>query len=491
MNILIDTNIVLPLEPGSTVDLEVNTNNAVLFHSLSSQSNNVICVHPAIEYDLARDKNQERANLRRTLIGRYKTLPSPPPPSCLDSEDVGTPEFGSNDYVDNCYLAAVKDNAVDFLITEDKGVHRKARKLGIESRVLLLKEAIDLLRNLFDESPPPPPSVEKIYVHELDTSDEILSSLRKDYDPNFDSWLIKCKREHREAYIIRTEDTSQLAGILIIKREEQLPSGDSGKTLKLCTFKVSDKYGGNRYGELLLKSAFDYAYLNKYKYIYFTTYQKQEGLIAFASSFGFEISKSYNERGESILYKEFEYSNDQLNTLSALEFHIRFGPRAFMFDKNSTFVVPIVPKFHGILFPELEKQIPLFRNYRPCGNSIKKAYLCHSTTKLLNPGDNLLIYRSHDLSGITAIGVVEETLRSQDPNEITRFVGTRTVYPYSEIVELCKKPTLAVKFRYAQRFNKPLILKDLKKHRVLKGAPQSISRLQDEGLSWIKEKIET
>lgn len=491
MNILIDTNIVLPLEPGSTVDLEVNTNNAILFHRLSSQSNNVLCVHPAIEYDLARDKDQARADLRRTLIGRYKTLPSPPSPSCLESEIVGTPEVGSNDFVDNCYLAAVKDNAVDFLITEDKGVHRKARRLGIESRVLLLKEAIDLLRNLFDETPPPPPSVEKIYVHELDTSDEILNSLRKDYHPKFDSWLIKCRREHREAYIIRTEDRSQLAAILIIKREEQLPSGECGKTLKLCTFKVSSKYGGNRFGELLLKSAFDYAYLNNYKYIYFTTYQKQEGLMAFASSFGFSISENCNERGENILYKQFEYTTEQRETLSPLEFHIRFGPRSFLFDRNSTFVVPVIPKFHSILFPEMEPQIPLFRNARPCGNSIKKAYLCHSSTNLLSPGDNLLIYRSHDLSGITAIGVVEDTLRSEDPNVIARFVGTRTVYPYSEIVELCKKPTLAVKFRYAQKLNQPLFLKDLKKYKVLNGVPRSISRLPNEGLSWIKEKIET
>lgn len=490
MNILIDTNIVLPLEPGSIVDLEVNTNNAILFHSLSSQSNNVICIHPAIEYDLSRDKNQERADLRRTLIGRYKTLPSPPSPSCLDSEVVGTPEVGSNDFVDNCYLAAVNEDAVDFLITEDKGVHRKARRLGLGSRVLLLKEAIDLLRNLFDKTPPPPPSVEKIYVHELDPEDEILDSLRKDYHPNFDDWLTKCRREHREAYIIRDENGSQLAGLLIIKREKQLPFGEIGKTLKICTFKISDKFGGNRYGELLLKSAFDYAYLNGYKYMYFTIFQKHDGLIAFANSFGFLISEKCNERGEHILYKKFDYTSDQLENLSPLDLHILYGPRFFIFQNNSTFVVPIIPQFHCILFPEMETQIPLFRNSRPCGNSIKKAYLCNATTNQLQAGDNLLIYRSHDISGITAIGVIEGTLRSTDPNEIARYVGTRTVYPYSEIVAMCIKPTLAVKFRYAKRVNMPILLKELKSNGVLKGAPQSITKLPIEGLSWIKEKIE-
>ena len=38
------------------------------------------------------------------------------------------------------------------------------------------------------------------------------------------------------------------------------------------------------------------------------------------------------------------------------------------------------------------------------------------------------------LAAVTAIGVVEGTLRSTNPNEIARYVGTRTVYPYSEIV---------------------------------------------------------
>lgn len=490
MNILIDTNIVLPLEPGSTVDLGVNTSSAILFHNLSSQSNNTICIHPAIEYDLARDKNHERANLRRTLIGRYKTIPSPPSISILDTTVVGSPEVGSNDFVDNCYLAAVEANVVDFLVSEDKGVHRKARRLGLESRVLLLKEAIDLLRNFFDKTPPPPPSVDKVYAHELDAEDEIFDSLRKDYHPNFDSWLIKCRREHREGYIIRNENGLQLAGLLIIKREEQLPLGAIGKTLKLCTFKISEKYGGNRYGELLLKSALDYAYLNDYKYIYFTAFQKQDGLIAFANSFGFNVAEKFNERGECIIYKTLIYSPEQVETLSPLDFHIRFGPRAFVFRNNSTFIVPIIPQFHSILFPEMESQIPLFRNSRPCGNSIKKAYLCHATTTQLQPGDNLLIFRSHDLSGVTAIGVVEDTLRSIDPNEIARFVGTRTVYRYQDIVDLCSKPTLAVKFRFAKKLKTPILLTELKKNKILKGAPQSISRLHSEGLSWIKEKIE-
>lgn len=151
--------------------------------------------------------------MRATLLKKYTFLSSPPDVSILDSSIVGTPEIGTNDYVDNCYLAAVKADAVDFLVSEDKGVHRKARNLGVESRVLLLQDAINLLKDLFDESPEPLPAVEEAYIYELNDQDIIFESLREDYKPDFYDWLKKCKREHRKAYIIKDRSDSGLAGI--------------------------------------------------------------------------------------------------------------------------------------------------------------------------------------------------------------------------------------------------------------------------------------
>ncbi len=488
MNLLIDTNIVIPLEPGSYIDVEINTDNAILLHSLTNRSSNTLCIHSAIEHDLSKDENRERAEIRRKLIKRYKPVPSPPDPSVLDTSVVGSPEFGSNEYVDNCYLAAVKADAVDFLVSEDRGVHRKARGLGIHTRVLFLQDAIGLLRDFFDESPPPPPAIQKVHVHELDERDEIFSSLREDYQPEFDEWLKKCKREQREAYIIRDQATPGLAGILIFKQEQGLPTGQSGKTLKLCTFKVSNSYSGNRYGELLLKVAFDYCELNDYKHMYFTVLPKYDGLIAFAESFGFAFAPSTNDRGEKIVCKSFLFLSDDIESLDPLDFHIRFGPRIAVFQGNSTFIIPIKPQYHKVLFPELEDQRSLFHPDRPCGNSIKKAYLCHSSIKQIKPGDNVFFYRSHDVSGITALGVVEDTLRSDDPNALARYVGSRTVYRYRDIVQLCRKPTLAIKFRFVKGL-RPIFFGEMQANSVLKGVPQSISRIHKEGVKWIKAKI--
>ena len=112
----------------------------------------------------------------------------------------GAPAFGSNDYVDNCFLASVKGDAVDYFVTEDKGIHKKAKRVGLQSRVLYLRDAISLLQDFFDETPLPPPSVKTKKVYALDEKDPIFGSLRKDYSPGFDPWFQKCKREHSEAY---------------------------------------------------------------------------------------------------------------------------------------------------------------------------------------------------------------------------------------------------------------------------------------------------
>lgn len=489
MNLLIDTNIVIPLEPSSFLDEEINTETAIIFHNLAIQSKNTVCVHPAIEYDISRDRDNTRADIRKKLIKKYKLVPSPPDVTTLPNKIVGTPQIGSNDYVDNCLLAAIKADAVDFLITEDRRVHRKAELLGLQSRVLLLQDALSMLRDLFNVTPLPPPSVTECYAHELDERDEIFNSLRDDYHPEFDEWLRKCKRDHRKTYVIRDGENNNLAGLVILKEEPVLPNGRTGKTLKLCTFKVSTNNNGNRYGELLLKTVCHYASKNNYKQLYFTAFPKQEDLIAFAHSFGFEISGSTNERHENIIYKRLDYTLEDMTSLSSFEFHLRFGPRAISFHNNSTFIVPIEPRYHKLLFPELEKQVMLIHDLRPCGNSIKKAYLCHAKTDKLISGDNILIYRSHDLSSLTAIGVVEDTLRSNDTDEIARYVGSSTVYLYDEIRSLCHKPTLVIKFRFAKELDNPISLKELKANKIINGPPQSISKIPLEKIECIKTLI--
>jgi predicted RNA-binding protein with PUA-like domain len=126
---------------------------------------------------------------------------------------------------------------------------------------------------------------------------------------------------------------------------------------------------------------------------------------------------------------------------------------------------------------------------RPCGNSIKKAYLSHAVCRRMKPGDNVFFYRSEDICGITAVGIVEETFVSRKPDEIARYVGTRTVYSYADIKGMCgPREVLAILFRLVRTFPTPVPIKLLREQRVLGGQPQSITQLAPEGVEWLRRQ---
>jgi len=495
MKFLIDTNIVIPLEPTSRTDLEVNTNLALEFHNLCSRAGRKIFIHPAISYDIERDKNPDRKALRQTLIQRYPTLNSPPLATTLDSSIIPPAKEGSNNWVDNKLLAALHGDLVDYLVTEDAGIHKKAKRIGLDARVLLLSDAVVVVQDLFDESPPPPPTVEHKFVYELDIGDRIFDSLRADY-VGFDKWLAKCKLNHREAYVVRTAG-GELAGIAILKREEVLPNGTEGKVLKICTFKVSESYGGNRIGELLLKPVFEYAGKNNYDYTYFTAFSKQTQLVetqlvAFANDFGFYEVENRDSPAELALSKSLKFSPSDVETMSPLDFHIRYGPRITSFNGNCSFIIPIKPGYHITLFPELGPRPGNLLSLppKPCGNAIRKAYLCNALVKKIKVGDNILFYRSTDLSSLTCLGIVEGTLRSDDPDKIAQFVGKRTVYSYLDILDMCiKNEVLAILFRFVCPIEPKISLRVLKANGIIKAQPQSIIELKENGIQWIRQQI--
>jgi L-amino acid N-acyltransferase YncA len=408
--------------------------------------------------------------------------------SILDPAIIGNPEYGSNNWVDNNLLAALKGDLIDYLVTEDIGIHKKAKKLNLKSRVLLLADAVVLIKDLFDTTPSPPPAVTNPYIYEIDTNDLIFNSLREDYQ-GFDEWLVKCKREQRRAYVVTTVENKDIAAIAILKRENNLPNGQEGKVLKICTFKVSPYFGGNKLGELLLKAIFEYLFVNKYRFAYFTTYEKQDQLIEFAKDFGFfEIENNQSEQ-ELAFCKDLKFEHGDIESIKPFDFHLKFGPRVTSFRGNSAFIIPIQPNYHNILFPELELQKSLFPVMRPCGNSIRKAYLSHSLSSKIKRGDNIIFYRSYDIKAVTCLGIAEGTFRSNNANEIAQYVGSRTVYSFSTIKEMCSKPVLAIKFRLVQPLSETIPLRTLRKHGIIKGQPQSITEISPESIEWLKQQI--
>ncbi len=93
----------------------------------------------------------------------------------------------------------------------------------------------------------------------------------------------------------------------------------------------------------------------------------------FLEQFGFEES-SVQPNGELVLMKSL-VAPASLESLTPLQFNIRYGPRNTWLDGVKKYVVPIQPRFHRTLFPDIERQKSLFPGHFACGNSILKAYI--------------------------------------------------------------------------------------------------------------------
>lgn len=151
--------------------------------------------------------------------------------------------------------------------------------------------------------------------------------------------------------------------------------------------------------------------------------------------------------------------------------------------------MPIRPKYHDVLFPEATFQTEFFPGQRACGNALRKAYVCNSSSREIIPGSILAFYRSEDVKAVTVLAVVEDTLVSNRADEIARFVGKRTVYPMQEIERLCEKDVLAILFRQTQVLKSPLLLDNLLRMKIIAAAPQSITKLSLSARRWIQNQV--
>jgi len=487
MKFLIDTNIFIPLEPTDFADLEAGTSSAVQFARLVFEAGHQLYVHPATRLDIRRDVDEVRRKVRDILFDKYPCLPDPPPISSRLECILGHAEPQSNEWVDNHLLAALEADAVDFFVTEDRFLRKKAARLGLEDRVATVAEAISILRGLYDIAPMPPPAVQDVKAHALNEADPIFKSFREDY-PRFDTWLTKCKREHRQTWVIEVEPP-RLAAVSIVKREKSVDFGVAGKILKICSFKVSEDYNGFRFGELLLKTVFDHASSNRYDWIYVTVFEQYGDLIRLLEDFGFQDVGHRTERGELVLAKPMSFTEADRDSHQPLPFNIRYGPFATKIKGVPAFVVPIKPRYHRLLFPEAEKQLQLMPGMQPFGNSIRKAYLSNAAIRKITPGANLLFYRSQDIHSVTCLGIVEDTLVSSSPIEIARYVGKRTVYRFAEIEALCQREVLAILFRQSRILKDPIPIKDLITNGVLSAAPRSILTVPEGATEWLQTRL--
>ena len=476
MRILLDTNIFIPLEDSS---INMDETLAELNRIISGKHQ--LLIHPATKSDLNRDKDENRRKIFLARLNKYQKLESPPKFQDDHEEQslFGQPK-NENDEIDNLILLAVLNNCVHLLVTEDQGIHKKAKKIGEEERVFTVHQAITALSKADLKESKLYPSIREDACHSLDLKNSFFNSLRDAYD-FFDNWFNeKCSRAGRKAWIC---DENNVIHALCIFNIENNPiitnenKGLTGKTLKLCTFKVEKR--GHKIGELLLKQAFEYAETNLIDHIYVTIEPSKHDLLEeLFLDFGFYLYGIDNKGRDRIFVKDFP-KDFPITDDPPLEYAIKYFPKLKLAN-NSVYLIPIQPKYHEILFPELRINFDIFNNESSsAGNTIKKAYLCNSNTRSIKPGDIVFFYRTTDLMAITSYGIVDQFKIESDPEKISQWVSKRTVYTNDEIRKMQGKEIKIILFRLVKHLDNHISFNRLIRLKAINGAIQSITRIDN------------
>lgn len=449
MNILLDTNIIIPLEDTSRI---LDSSFAEL-RKLASEQMHCLYVHPSQIYDINRDKDFERKTIVLSRFNQYSMIVNPPILSNEERESLGLKESNDNDKVDNSILFALFRGAVHILVTNDEGIHKKASIIGIQDKVFRLEQVLLFFKRYSNKTIDYSYSgVKERFLYQIDKKQIFFDSLRHAYD-GFDEWYQSCAEQQRKCWCIQ-DDKGNLAAICIYKLENNVKITDNGdvvkgKILKICTLKVDTVARGKKLGERLLFIVFDYCVKNDVDWTYLHTFGKeQQSLVALCEEYGFSFLGKYQK--DDVYIKPMKLASTTLDSLTSL---VRYYP---FFQDNDTvqrFIIPIQPQYHEDLFPDLgDMKGSLFEDdqnlYSSQGNTIKKAYLCHSNTKSVKKGDIILFYRSNDRKSIQCMGVVEDAFISDNIEEVFPIVAKRTVYTYSDLVEILAQKTLVILFRF-------------------------------------------
>jgi hypothetical protein len=494
--LLIDTNVVIGLEDAQPVQASF----AELVR-LSGEHGIGLFVDGANYDDVARDKDEARRAITLSKLAKFQQLrgiPLPVGPGLIA-------RFGAinsdNDRSDVGFLAALDAKAVDFVVSEDIRLHRRADRAGLGAHVFTVEEALQWLKRLFGVKAVKLPYIVERKAYEIDSSHPIFEGLPADY-PGFDRWFDQCRREHRDCWVLEVD--GDIAGLIIRKNETHAQAGTEGlgpKILKICTFKVRENFLGEKYGELLLKQVLWFAQHNRYDLAYVTAFPKQAFLIDLLHAYGFKHTRTLTN-GELMLEKTFVSGPLPAVSADVLGFDKEHYPRFLDGPSVRKFCVPIQPDYHRRLFPEIAllAELPLFPSFvvspllahgpaRTPGNTIRKVYVCRAKITRLRPGDLVFFYMSKDeeyaaSQSITTVGVVEQVADVTSTEELIKQTAKRSVFSANDLSDMAASsvsPVKMIDFLLVGHCQPSVPLPALVSACIFNGRPpQSIAELSDE-----------
>lgn len=481
MRFLLDTNILIPLEQ-SQLPLETSLAN---FIRLSNANGHQLLYHPATEDDISRDKNPLRKQQTLERLQQYSRLEQNPTCPWNDAYT------SQNDKADNEILYALSCEAVHALVTEDHGIHKKAKEKGLGDRVYYIQNADDWLRRLHEHESIQLPNVEEVNLYNLVPSmnQTFFDSLRNGYAA-FDDWFKAKARNGIKAWVIKNSNELGAICIYDIQTNEKITEEGmilSGTALKLSTFKVGETMRGKKIGELFLKAAFRYATANQHENIFIHgELEQHQHLFDLLEDFGFAAVGTHpGSTGRDVVYvKKHPVNPPPCEDIQAFNYLKTYFPHFKKSEDVNKYLIPIQPEFHRVLFPDFQskfdKQMTLFQPSNSAGNAIKLAYLCHAQIKNISAGDVVLFYRSEDEQSVKSIGVVEYYQTLKDPEAIAQLVSRRTVYSMKDIENKAKKDTRVMLFRLVSHFETPIDYQWLLDNNIVKGRIQSIQSINNQ-----------
>ena len=481
MRILIDTNIIIHREANRVYNEDIG----ILFNWLDKLKFDK-CVHPLSIEEISGHQDAIVVKTMKIKIANYNLLKTVSADDQLITK-IRQSDKSRNDFIDTSILNEVYNNRVDYLITEDRGIHRKANFLGCSEKVFKIDA---FLEKCIAENPELKNyqvlAVKKEYFGNINLNDVFFDSFKQDYT-EFGNWFNK--KADNISYICVTD--GDVKAFLYLKQEDNneiyndiQPSFPQKKRLKIGTFKVTST--GYKLGERFLKVIFDNALQYNVEEIYVTIFNKRDEqlrLIYLLEDWGFKHwgTKTTDNGIEQVFVRDCKpLPNIQQPKLTF--------PSV---SKNTTkWIVPIYPEYHTELFPDsiLNNESPQnFTENEPYRNAIKKVYISRSINRNLNSGDLVLFYRTggHYAGVVSTIGVVDNIETNiRDENHFIELCRKRSVFDNTELKKYWNwnknNRPFVVNFLYIDSFPMPKVnLKKLRGLNIIQNAPRGFEPLSD------------
>jgi len=494
MRVLLDTNILIHREARTVVRDDIGS----LFRWLD-ELKFTKHVHPGTLAEIRKHADAEVVRTLNAKLGSYKVLKTLAPDT-PEVADLRIHDKTDNDVLDTSLLAELAGGRVDTLITEDRGVHRKAMILGLSSVVFTIDS---FLEKVTAENPSLADykvlGIKRAYFGDVNLRDPFFDSFRDQYT-GFDSWFNR--KADETAYVCTPEDGSIMA-FLYVKREGKdedysdiSPTFSRASRLKIGTLKVVSN--GFKLGERFLKIVFDNAHRYHVDEIYVTAFRRtpeEDRLIRLLEDWGFvgHGTKTSLAGTEQVFVRNFRPSFDSADPRRTYPYISR---------KTGKFIVSIYPTYHTELLPDsiLNTESPdNFVENKPNRNAISKVFVSRSYDRGLSSGDVIVFYRTrsgtapaHYTSVATTLGIVQDIV-TNIPSK-TAFIDAcrkRSVFTDKELGRhwdyTPNNRPFIVNFLYVHSFPKRPNLMQLKDAHVIQSAPRGFEPLTAESFNKLLE----